>query len=459
MKSVRVIGRSGADTSLVTATADDVLEGKVIVDRYGEELVGTIPVYTADGDTELIKLEVGDTYQLPKGYYDEGAVTIINDRATYVNGSATRHEVLEGYTIPIDGIPVEGAIHINRIPEHNELGLYAGESINIELGYYPDSFVVGARDLESQTPGTADDVDILEGQTAWVNGVELVGTIPIKVASSCTLEGGQQVVFEPGYYGKHFDVSALSLDSQTPATATSESILEGETAWVYGEEITGTIPIIQDITDITLDPGDNTTLASGYYPDSITITAAEAPTVDLSSQTVGTATAADIVKGKTAWVNGEEVTGTLDSSFKLYGPNEGIIINELPLTYFNTSEEGRAIYTNKDAINTHTKFGEAIKNKKGLMLEFTVSTLRVDTIDTFKFFVNLPNSQDTGTIDISEHVCGFWTECEFELYVLENEDGTLDWTADITAKSLNSTDVEKENYTIDVTSKIFGEYL
>ena len=33
MKSVRVIGRSGADTSLVTATADDVLEGKVIVDR------------------------------------------------------------------------------------------------------------------------------------------------------------------------------------------------------------------------------------------------------------------------------------------------------------------------------------------------------------------------------------------------------------------------------------------
>ena len=47
----------------------------------------------------------------------------------------------------------------------------------------------------------------------------------------------------------------------------------------------------------------------GYYNDSITVTA---PT--LASQTYATATAADIRKGKTAWINGVLVTGTSEGS-------------------------------------------------------------------------------------------------------------------------------------------------
>ena len=45
VRTVRIIGYSGADSSAVTATADDVLDGKIFIDMYGLETVGTIPVY------------------------------------------------------------------------------------------------------------------------------------------------------------------------------------------------------------------------------------------------------------------------------------------------------------------------------------------------------------------------------------------------------------------------------
>ena len=85
--------------------------------------------------------------------------------------------------------------------------------------------------------------------------------------------------------------------------AKKEEILESKKAVVKGTEITGTMPNKGTLSQ-SLTAGASLTLAPGYYSGG-TITANT-----LASQTAATATAASILNGKTAWVNGTQVTGT-----------------------------------------------------------------------------------------------------------------------------------------------------
>lgn len=89
------------------------------------------------------------------------------------------------------------------------------------------------------------------------------------------------------------------------ATATADKIVSGETAYVNGNKVTGTLSINGSPTT-TLDCGDIYNLSAGYYSEG-TITVH-----DLASQTQGDAVAGDIAKGKKAWVNGIEITGKFE---------------------------------------------------------------------------------------------------------------------------------------------------
>ena len=100
-------------------------------------------------------------------------------------------------------------------------------------------------------------------------------------------------------------ITAKSLASQTPGTAAAGDILSGKIAWVDGAKVTGNIPTVTPSTD-KLDCGKSATIAKGYLASAITITANS-----LASQTQGNAAAADIRSGKTAWVKGTQVTGTM----------------------------------------------------------------------------------------------------------------------------------------------------
>ena len=81
---------------------------------------------------------------------------------------------------------------------------------------------------------------ILYGQTAYVNGSKVTGTMPNNGAVSQTLNCGGSYTIPAGYHNGSGVISANSLASQTSATATAAQILSGYTAWVNGSKLTGT---------------------------------------------------------------------------------------------------------------------------------------------------------------------------------------------------------------------------
>jgi uncharacterized protein (UPF0333 family) len=89
-------------------------------------------------------------------------------------------------------------------------------------------------------------------------------------------------------------------------TAVAGDVLSGKViVGANGEPLTGTMPN-QGAKTASLNCGGSYTIPAGYHNGSGKVTANS-----LSSQTSGTASAKDILIGKTAWVNGSKKTGTM----------------------------------------------------------------------------------------------------------------------------------------------------
>lgn len=89
---------------------------------------------------------------------------------------------------------------------------------------------------------TATPAQVLEGHTAGVNGDDdpVEGTMPYQKQEG-TLNCGQSSIILPGYHDGTRSISANSLASQTPGTASAANIYPGQTAWVNGNKVTGTM--------------------------------------------------------------------------------------------------------------------------------------------------------------------------------------------------------------------------
>ncbi len=117
---------------------------------------------------------------------------------------------------------------------------------------------------DKQSTGNATVADVLEGKTfSNSSSVGLIGTMPNKGAINQTLNAGGSYTIPAGYHNGSGKVTVNSLASQTSATAGAGQILNGYTAWVNGNKITGSMPNRGALNW----SGSNTTytVPAGYY--------------------------------------------------------------------------------------------------------------------------------------------------------------------------------------------------
>ena len=255
------------------ADAGEIVSGKQAIDQNGGVLTGTMPSNPAISET----LEAGESYQVPAGYTPGGTVQaaslsyqtpgtatqddIIQGQTAWVNGvqitgalepgtdpsdaTATAEDILEGETAYVATGKVQGTMPNNGAVQQT---LQAGGQYTIPAGHHNGQGTVTAQSLADQTTGTATAPDILDGKTAWVNGAQVTGSMPDNGAVTKEMTAGETYTIPAGYHNGSGTVTAPTVASETPGTAVAGDIRQGKTAWVDGEQLTGTVPDVEAAT-------------------------------------------------------------------------------------------------------------------------------------------------------------------------------------------------------------------
>ena len=239
--TVAAIPAAYQDVTSVTAVAGDVLANKVIVTADGTVTTGTMPNNGAVSQ----KLDTATTsYAVPAGYHNgSGTVSITTETK-----SATPSKEQQTVT-PTEG-SVLSSVTVNAIPAE-----------------YADT-----------SDATATAAQILTGQTAYVDGEKVTGTMPNNSPAATVLDTETSSYTIPAGY--HDGTGSVSLTLETKSATPTKA-------------------------QQTIEPSEGKVLSS------VTVQAIPAQFVDTST---GTAVAGDILTGKIAFVNGASVTGSMPNN-------------------------------------------------------------------------------------------------------------------------------------------------
>ncbi len=159
--------------------------------------------------------------------------------------------------------------------------------------------------------GTAADSQVLDGKTYYNTDAKTLrtGKMPERGAQKASLNCGQSCTILDGHHNGAGTVTANSLASQTgvqngKSAAGAAHILNGYGAWVNGTWVNGGMAS-NGAMNAALNAGASKTIPAGYTSGG-TVTANS-----LASQTDASAAAGDILTGKTAWVKGSKITGSM----------------------------------------------------------------------------------------------------------------------------------------------------
>ena len=319
--------QGGEDTSDATANASDILNGQTAY-VAGEKLTGTMP---GRGAVNGVISTVNDAYSIPQGYHNGAGIVAIdtNEQAKIVSSN-----IKSGVSI----LGVEGD--------------YQGG--------------------EDTSDATANANEILSGRTAYADGQKLTGTMANNGAINGVISNVYDVYSVP--QGYHNGLGTVSIDDDeqdkiipeniksgvnilgidgayeglntADATATANEILNGKTAYVNNQKLIGSMPNHGAFNREISVKSDSYTIPAGYHNGlgSISINEVEQAKIIASNIKAGVnilgvtgthedgldtsdadATASDILSNKTAYVNGEKITGSMT--------NRGAVAYEISSIY------------------------------------------------------------------------------------------------------------------------------
>lgn len=348
--------QTARDTLRTKAVELKISAGTEKLDELAEDYGGI----TNQGGVSA-QVKEGETYTIPKGYHDgTGTVSGVAGGGNYNLQSKQATPTKKPQQIT----PDEG---------------YYGLS-DVTVGAIPSQY----QDVSSVTAGEA---DVLTGKIiVTADGSVVPGSMPNNGTVSKTLDAASTSYTVPkGYHSGSGTVKIVTEEKTvtptksaqpitptsgkvlskvtvnaipaayvdtTGATAAAAEILLGETAYAGGAKVTGTMPNNGSVSKV-LDAGTTSmTIAEGYHdgtggvsivPETKSVTPTKSsqtvsPTSGkvLSKVTVAaipaqyitttdaTAAAADILSGKTAYVNGTKLTGSMKNNGAISGSIDGL---------------------------------------------------------------------------------------------------------------------------------------
>lgn len=370
----------GTFTSDATATAENILSGKTAY-KNGSKLTGTMANNTIGSKTIS---KTTDTITIPKGYTEGGTVKLDSTEAGKIvagniktgvsilgvagsftsDATAEAGHILSGKTAYVDGTKVIGTINSKAAatytPSTSDQTIAAGQYLsgtqtikgdadlkkeNIKAGV--TIFGVSGKNtvVDTEIPDgganfAIDENAVLAGYKGFANGVGVEGTIQKKSAATYTPKTTDQVITAGQYLDEAqtikgdanlvsanikagvtiFGVAGkTSVVDTADATAAAANILSGKTAYVNGTKVTGAV---STKGSITASGTGAYTIPAGYYDGSakISLAASEAGNIAKGKTILGvagsftsdaTAIAGELLVGKTAYVNGTKITGTI----------------------------------------------------------------------------------------------------------------------------------------------------